>query len=221
MFHVKRDEFTRFFHETIGDQLVEDTVEKLWVHCATLQEWAPTFNLVGVQNGVELLESIYWDSVKTSILLATSLSHCREIHDVGSGAGFPGLILPLFLDSAAHITLHEPRRKRASFLKTTSREMSLSNVTVEQDRVIPGAFSCDAVTSRATLSPVAWLKLAFSLVSAEGLIVVYGTDRSITDNDCIPQGLTCVQTHCYTLPYSRRARSVSLFKRMPVPCSVV
>jgi len=52
----------------------------------------------------------------------------RRVLDLGSGAGFPGLVLAAACE--AHFTLVEARHKRASFLKTAATEMGLDNVTV-------------------------------------------------------------------------------------------
>ncbi|MBV8771200.1 MAG: class I SAM-dependent methyltransferase [Deltaproteobacteria bacterium] len=75
---------------------------------------------------------------------------CREfgphsrVLDLGSGAGFPGLVLASA--SPANFTLVENRRKRANFLTVAAAEMCLKNVLVEQ-RLLTQAQSSFAVSS--------------------------------------------------------------------------
>ncbi|MCK4442162.1 MAG: 16S rRNA (guanine(527)-N(7))-methyltransferase RsmG, partial [Sulfurovaceae bacterium] len=54
--------------------------------------------------------------------------------DVGTGAGFPGLILAIAYPNA-RVVLCEPRNKRASFLKFVAMELELNNINVVKKRV--------------------------------------------------------------------------------------
>jgi 16S rRNA G527 N7-methylase RsmG len=58
-----------------------------------------------------------------------------RVLDLGSGAGFPALILAAACD--ADFLLMEARRKRASFLRVTAAEMGLANVQVDSARAEP------------------------------------------------------------------------------------
>ena len=74
----------------------------------------------------------------------------RHIADIGSGAGFPGLVLAIALPEA-RVTLIEKVREKCSFLRRASEELSLGNVEVVQGTVqrwTEGAGACDVVTSR-------------------------------------------------------------------------
>ncbi|WP_309602246.1 16S rRNA (guanine(527)-N(7))-methyltransferase RsmG [Sphingomonas sp.] len=71
--------------------------------------------------------------------------------DVGSGAGLPGLIIAII--TGAPVTLVEPRRLRADFLKRASAELGLDNVTVLQAKgeAVPRA-RYGVITARAVAS---------------------------------------------------------------------
>ncbi|MGH7906232.1 MAG: 16S rRNA (guanine(527)-N(7))-methyltransferase RsmG [Candidatus Binataceae bacterium] len=81
--------------------------------------------------------------------LARVFTAGHEALDIGSGAGFPGLVLASA--SPAHFTLVESRRKRASFLSITAEELGLFDTTIRADRVSPSAFQpeYDLVMTRA------------------------------------------------------------------------
>ncbi len=64
----------------------------------------------------------------------TFIDKPSSILDVGTGAGFPGMILAIAYPNVRTV-LCEPRQKRASFLKYVAMELELSNVEVVKKRV--------------------------------------------------------------------------------------
>lgn len=96
-----------------------------------------------------------------------------RILDVGSGAGFPGLVLASACE--ASFTLVEARRKRASFLKVVSGEMKLANVSVLQSRLAPADLdgSFDAVVARAMGAPADFYLIAARAASIGGIALLY------------------------------------------------
>jgi NADH-quinone oxidoreductase subunit G len=87
----------------------------------------------------------YRDSLEGSRLLLPG-----PILDVGSGAGFPGLVLATVLDRPT--TLVEPRRKRASFLRTAAARMGLANVQIHEGFSTSLPARWPNVVTRATFS---------------------------------------------------------------------
>jgi 16S rRNA (guanine527-N7)-methyltransferase len=122
----------------------------------------------------------------------------RRILDLGSGAGFPGLVLAAA--SRANFTLVESRRKRASFLQFAAAEMGLANVVVEMQRAETIAFAepYDLVTARAFGDPAQFFYLADQMLKPGGLAMLYA-------NPSLPQRLEITR-----IPYqvSRRGERV-------------
>ena len=79
--------------------------------------------------------------------------------DIGSGAGLPGLVIAIL--GGTPMTLIEPRRLRADFLRQTIGELGLEQVSVEQQRAERVAGKFDFITARA----VARLDRLFGLAS--------------------------------------------------------
>jgi len=97
----------------------------------------------------------------------------RMVLDLGSGAGFPGLILAAA--SLASFTLVDSRRKRVSFLNVAVAEMGLRNVSIEAKRaedLAPGR-RFDIVTARAFGDPAEFFALATGLLKPGGLAMLY------------------------------------------------
>lgn len=72
--------------------------------------------------------------------------------DIGSGAGFPGLVVAIA--SSRDVTLVEPRRLRAEFLEWAARETQCSKVTVAQCRVEAVRHVRVAVLSARAVAPL-------------------------------------------------------------------
>ena len=98
--------------------------------------------------------------------------------DVGTGAGFPGIVLGI-LDPAWQITLLDSLNKRAEFLKTVISELSLENISVIHGRAedigrdADHRLSYDLVVSRAVASLPVLLELCMPFVSDKGFFVSY------------------------------------------------
>lgn len=85
------------------------------------------------------------DSVQ---LLKLAPDGFRSWCDIGTGAGFPGLVIAALTDAA--VTLVEPRHRRADFLRQAADVLSLTNVSVEAikvERLQDGPF--DVLSARA------------------------------------------------------------------------
>ncbi len=79
------------------------------------------------------------------ILLAGSKA-CTWI-DIGSGAGFPGVVVGAATD--LHVALVEPRARRAEFLRGISEALGLTNITVHQARAEAVTMQADVISARA------------------------------------------------------------------------
>jgi len=213
MFHVKQE--TYLYDIIVKTGLVEqDNLEKLITHFRLFKEWSSIINLTGLTDLKDIAESLYLDSIVSSAKIASIIPEVKCIHDVGSGAGFPGLILPLFYQDTTKFFLYESRRKRANFLKSAIREMGLSNVKVLQERVIKSMFVSDMVTSRAALSFESWIDLGSTLVNEGGHVIAYSNADSDNDLEDVTSFLKLYKKIDYELPMSRKKRAVYMFTRM-------
>lgn len=101
--------------------------------------------------------------------------------DVGSGGGFPGLVI-MALAPEVEMTLVEPRAKRAAFLEIAIASLSatnsrLSRARFEGDRwtVLSGTSpgkDFDVATARAVFAPERWLEVGMQLVRQGGTVIV-------------------------------------------------
>lgn len=92
--------------------------------------------------------------------------------DVGSGAGFPGIVLACCYPES-HFTLLEPLGRRAGFLELSAADLGLGNVRVDARRLEElGSGDFDVAVARALGEPKAALRGMVRLLRAGGLAIV-------------------------------------------------
>ncbi len=147
---------------------------------ACLALWGSKMNLTAHPDDPEELAFHVIDCLMPIILasdpssiLCGRFAEGRTVLDLGSGAGFPGLMLAAA--SSASFTLVESRRKRASFLHFAMAEMGLKNVVVEVGRaeeIVPSR-RYDLVTARAFGDADEFFALAMTILKPDGIAMLY------------------------------------------------
>ena len=94
----------------------------------------------------------WWElGIKPSLKFAEVIPHGASVIDIGSGQGLPGLVIALMCPES-HVTLVEPRLKRAAFLRLAVRRLQLSTeVVTSRAQDCQGRY--DIITSRAVAPP--------------------------------------------------------------------
>ena len=155
-----------------------DRIERL---AAALATWGARMNLTAEPKEPSEIAFHIVDSLAPLILasrddgafLSGTFSAGKRALDLGSGAGFPALVLAAA--SEAHFTLAESRRKRAGFLTVTASEMGLHNVAVETARVSESHVESifDVVTARAFGDPASVYRLSAAALKPGGFAILY------------------------------------------------
>lgn len=103
---------------------------RLGLYFQELKKWNRKINLVArSMDDQQILENHFLDSLTLLALLPPEIRDQETILDVGSGAGFPGLVLKAVCPALA-VTLIEPRKNRFFFLKHVARTLQLKGVEV-------------------------------------------------------------------------------------------
>ncbi len=112
-----------------GITLSVEIIVKLERFASLLHEWNQIHNLTGAKS----IDAIYVNIVD-SLYPLSFIKTPKTLLDVGTGAGFPGLVLAIAMPDTS-VVLAEPLKKRVSFLKYAAMDLMLTNVTVEAKRV--------------------------------------------------------------------------------------
>lgn len=114
-----------------GIQLPETAVHRLEKYLALLIEWNKQMDLTSVPEA-EMAERHFADSLLPLFQEGLFPEGCSVI-DVGTGAGFPGLVMAVAREDI-RMTLLEAQQKRCIFLQAVCDALELKNVTIIHDR---------------------------------------------------------------------------------------
>lgn len=188
---------------------IDDRVrERLAAHYALLCKWAPKVNLTTVLEPEAAASLHYLDS----LAYLQVDPGADPIVDVGTGAGFPGLVLAAATDRPT--VLLDPLRKRTSFLRAAVAAMGLKSVRVVQGRLdLPLPRSGDpsglfptggAVVSRATFPPEVWIDRGSAVLTPNGSLILSrgrgGPAVDALDARAAAAGLVCAARTVVELP---------------------
>jgi 16S rRNA (guanine527-N7)-methyltransferase len=190
--------------------LSERTLAALYAHYRELDRWNRRLSLIGPGTADEILSRHYGESLAALPLLpagaATGL-------DLGSGAGFPGLVLAAACPGLA-MTLVEARERKCRFLEAAARRASLPchclNVRVRLPLPADLPETFDVVTSRALkVAPEVLAALAERL-TGRGCFLLWAGES----DPPLPAGLR--RADALPLPGSQRRRLLRIV-RSPGP----
>lgn len=126
------------FRREFGDRLSREVIGRLNRHAELLQRWNRVVRLVGEGSPEVWVRRHYAESVAARAYWRPSRTEGEgmSLLDLGSGAGFPGLVLAA-LHPERSVVLVEARERKAAFLAEAVRELDLPGVRVVRERVDP------------------------------------------------------------------------------------
>jgi len=143
-----------------------------------LFKWNKVHNLTGAKGEKTIDEFIY-----DAVFPISFLPPAKTLLDIGTGAGFPGMILAFALPNT-QVTLVEPLAKRASFLQFVKADLKLLNVKVVKKRVEQmDSEIFDIVTSRAVTDTKMLLDLSKNFRDEDSKLLFYKGERVYDEVD--------------------------------------
>lgn len=117
--------------------LTKEQEEQLYIYYNALIESSKVMNLTTITKLDEVYIKHFYDSMMTlnPFLTTDTKNNLANIKllDIGSGAGFPGLVLKIVYP-ALDITLLEPTKKRCDFLEKVIKVLELEKIKVVNER---------------------------------------------------------------------------------------
>ncbi|PTW50535.1 MULTISPECIES: 16S rRNA (guanine(527)-N(7))-methyltransferase RsmG [Rhodovulum] len=131
-----------------------ETSGRLSAYAVLLRKWNPAINLVA-RSTLDDLQTRHFDD--SAQLFALCPPDARHWVDLGSGAGFPGLVIAILAaDSVSdlRVTLVESDQRKATFLRTVCRDLGLATTNVIDTRIeLAEPQGADVLSARA-LAPL-------------------------------------------------------------------
>ncbi len=158
-----------------------ETLVRLERYLALLVQWQARINLVGKSTLADPWRRHMLDSAQLAPLIPDG---ARVLADLGSGAGFPGLVLAA-LRPALDVHLIELDARKCAFLREAARTMGVS-VTIHAARIeAMTPFRADVVTARALAPLDRLLALAAPFLAPGGVCLFLkgrGATAELTDS---------------------------------------
>jgi len=146
-------------------KLSDQMIDQLMTYLNLVEKWNRVYNLTAIRERDEMIKLHFLDSL--SILKHMLV---KNILDVGSGAGFPGIVLAI-TKPELKVTVMDSVNKKTTFMQQVKSELSLTNLDVLNSRVedYQPTTLFEAVTSRAFSNLKNMMSLTQHTLQKEGV----------------------------------------------------
>jgi 16S rRNA (guanine527-N7)-methyltransferase len=206
--------------EQIGITVTAQVVESYLFYIEELKKWNKRTNLTSLTADREIAVKHFLDS----LTVAPFLQGAKQVLDIGTGAGFPGMPLKI-LSPSIELVLLESSQKKCFFLRHIIRGLKLEGAVIVHGRAEDGKIQesytrgFDLVLSRALADLPTSLQLALPYAKGGGRIVGMRGKRGEQERDETDWnslGLQLIEMRKLTLPFVEEQRVLLLFQRMEI-----
>ena len=156
----------------LGIKLTDTQLNQLKKYYELLVEYNKVMNLTGITELEEVYLKHFYDSL--TIIKSVNLNNYNSLCDIGTGAGFPGMVLKIVFPNL-QVTLLDSLNKRIKFLNTVIDELELTNITTVHARAEEYASTnrnkFDITTSRAVAHLSNLLEYAIPMTKENGYFI--------------------------------------------------
>jgi 16S rRNA (guanine527-N7)-methyltransferase len=157
--------------ELLPELLPESLIDQLSIYLDLLVRWNARVSLTSIRSPEEIVQRHFGESLFTAQKLSKHLKNGSKLLDYGSGAGFPGLPIQLYLPHI-RVTLAESQARKVSFLHEVTRTLALPTEVWPKrvEEMEPRLF--DTVTLRAVDRMPTSIQSAASRVGENGWMAI-------------------------------------------------
>lgn len=193
--------------------LTEEQIEKLNKFYELLIEWNKKINLTRIEDEEDVYLKHFYDSL--TIVKVVDLNKINTLCDVGTGAGFPGIVLKIVFPNLK-VTLIDSLQKRVNYLNTIIKDLNLSDIEAIHARGEDYKGKFDLVTSRAVANIEKLVKYTMHLVSPNGIFVAMkgDIDNELTEEikNKLSKKYIITKIEKFILPIEESKRSLVVMK---------
>lgn len=214
-------ELADFFRSTtaqLGINISDDQVEKFSIYGDLLLEWNKFMNLTAVCEEREVIIKHFVDSI--TIVPYIDRLESKNVADIGTGAGFPGIPLKI-MRPEVEVVLLDSLGKRVNFLNTVINELGLKGITAIHARAEDGGRDkklrekFDCVTARAVAPMNILLEYCMPFVKKDGVFIAM---KGASEEDCFESALkelsgSVISEDAFNLPESDFTRRIICIKK--------
>ena len=153
---------------SLGILLTDEQKNQFNTFYELLVEWNKVMNLTGITEKKDVYLKHFYDSL--TICKIIDLDNYSTLCDIGTGAGFPGMVLKILFPNLK-IILVDSLNKRINFLNEVIKELELENIIAVHSRIEEFRGNFDIVTARAVSQLNILLEYAIPLVKKDGYFI--------------------------------------------------
>ena len=210
---MNKEEFIKECRK-IGIELTVSQLNQLNKFYHLMLEWNEKINLTRITEEKDVYLKHFYDSL--TIQKVVNLNQVHTLCDVGTGAGFPGVVLKIVFPHLK-VTLIDSLQKRINYLNEIIKELQLKDIEAIHSRGEDYKGQFDIVTSRAVANIEKLLTYTMHLVSKEGFFIALkgNIEEELTDSveKKISQKYQITKVEKFLLPKENSQRSIIIMKR--------
>ena len=208
---MNKEEFINALKE-LNININDEILEKLDIYYKMLIDYNSHTNLTRITEEKEVYLKHFYDSL--TLIKAINLEN-KSLLDVGTGAGFPGLVLKIVFPSL-NVTLVDSLNKRIIFLNSVIEKLNLNNIVAiharAEEYAIENKEKYDIVTSRAVANLNTLSELCIPMVKVGGFFIPMKAEVESELNDAKKAiktlGGVLKETIIFNLPNEAGVRSL-------------
>ena len=198
MFHVKHLKVVDILKELFSNYNIEisnEQIDKFNVYYNLLIKWNEKMNLTTITVYEDVIKKHFLDSVLLLKAFSKDSFVAKNIIDVGTGAGFPGIPLAIMLPDS-RFTLIDSLNKRIEFLKEVVEILKIENVTLIHGRAEELGIDpeyrdrYDICVSRAVAALPLLLEYCSPFIRKGGVLYMYKSMKVEEEIDCAENALS-------------------------------
>lgn len=197
----------------INIEITEEQLKKLDFYYHLMIEWNEKINLTRITEEKEVYLKHFYDSLTLNQVV--DLKKIKTLCDVGSGAGFPWIVLKIMFPNLK-VTLIDSLQKRVNYLNIVIEELELKDIEAIHVRGEDFKGEFDIVTSRAVANIEKLLGYTMHLVSKDGFFIAMkgNIEKEFTKEveKNISKKYQIVKINNFKLPYENSDRSLVVIK---------
>jgi len=184
-------------------------------YVALLAKWNAVYNLTAVRDPRQMVTQHLLDSLAAMPAFAGA----KNVLDVGSGGGLPGLVLAIWAaqaEPAMRISMVDTVHKKTAFLTQAKAELGLDNVTIYTARVeqLQAPKKFDVITSRAFAELSDFVSWSAHLLAEDGQFIAMKGVAPDAEAMRLPPGWQVTEMRRLTVPALGAERHLVFIRRV-------
>lgn len=215
---MNREEFITAVKE-LGISITDKQLEQLNKYYKVLVEWNKKINLTSITEEKDVYLKHFYDSL--TLFKEYDLTKDVSLCDVGTGAGFPGIVLKIVFPNLK-ITLVDSLQKRLKFLDYVIKLLDLKDVELVHERMEDyskqNEEKFDIITSRAVAKTKILVEISFKALKISGHLILMKSsfEEELSDAEKIIKdiGGEVINVNTFKLPIENSERALINIKKV-------